>query len=118
MKYFIVANSFAAPFFSDTSTDFIVADSAKEALEKFVQKYNHPFGLYSAGCFKFSDEYHEGKGPIASWRCNLVLEMENATKGKGSCSICHDNYDTFTVDGVSHKVKDPKSGSVTVWVKE
>lgn len=39
-EWFITANSFAAPFISDTSTHFIEASSAKEALEKFSKHIN------------------------------------------------------------------------------
>ncbi len=47
-EFFIVANSFAAPFISDESTHYVKARTAPLALEQFAAKYNHPAGLYAA----------------------------------------------------------------------
>jgi hypothetical protein len=89
-EYFIVANSFAAPFFSDTSESFVKAHSAPEALEKFAAEYNHPCGLYAADAFKSADAYHKGHAPLSRWRSNksvgiagnpkegAILEIEKA----------------------------------------
>lgn len=41
-------NSNAAPFFSDSDSGFIDAESPLDALEKVVKKYDHPAGLYAA----------------------------------------------------------------------
>lgn len=73
-EYFIVANSFAAPFFSDTSTHFYHADSPEEALERFSKKYSHPAGLYAASAFKSSDDYHKNKNPLCRWLSNKARQ--------------------------------------------
>ncbi len=66
-EYFIVANSFAAPFFSDQSTHFIAADSAEDALDKFILTYKHPLGLYSAAAYFDANDFHKGFSPMASY---------------------------------------------------
>lgn len=48
MTYHYITYSDAAPFFSDTSSGFIDADTPIIALRELVKKYNHPTGLYSA----------------------------------------------------------------------
>jgi hypothetical protein len=45
--YHWIANSFAAPFFSDTESGFIEAPDATDALEKVRRKYKHPAGLFA-----------------------------------------------------------------------
>ena len=63
-EYFIVANSFAAPFVSDTSMEFVKSSSPEKALEEFRELYSHPCGLYSAYCYNSSDSYHKGQKPL------------------------------------------------------
>jgi hypothetical protein len=58
-EYFIRANSFAAPFFSDTSEEFVKAPSAQKALDYFVANYKHPCGLYAARAYASADLYHK-----------------------------------------------------------
>jgi hypothetical protein len=38
----------AAPIVSDKDSGFIEAETPKEALEKVVERYSHPCGLFSA----------------------------------------------------------------------
>lgn len=112
-EYFIVANSFAAPFCSDTSEKYVEAGSPQEALEQFAKKYDHPFGLYFAACFASADDYHKDKKALATWKCNLVLAQEELTKDKkGGYSVKHDPFGTLEIDGVRTAVKDPKGGKV------
>lgn len=69
-EYFIVANSFAAPFVSDTSNTYVTADTPEDALYDFAEDYGHPFGLYSANAYASADDFHKGKEPLARWRSN------------------------------------------------
>ena len=63
-EYFIRANSFSAPFCSDTSNHYIKAETPREALNKFALEYKHPAGLYSANLYNNADDMHKGKDPI------------------------------------------------------
>jgi hypothetical protein len=112
MEFFIVANSFAAPFVSDQSTHYVKADSAADALDQFSRTYRHPAGLYAAICFASADDYHKDRPVLATWKSNHVIAMEEATKEKlGYSSLCHAPGD-FEIDGKRVKVNDPKSGKV------
>lgn len=104
-EYFIYAQSFAAPFFSDSSTDFVKAETPNEALEIFAKEYRHPTGLYSAGFFESSDDYHKGKSPIARWLCNHEIEKQKLT-GDGSYSYRGNAPGDFEINGKRHIVED------------
>jgi hypothetical protein len=84
MEYFIVANSFAAPFVSDRSEDFQEADSPEQALELFAARYRHPARLFAADCFASATDYHKHKPPLARWLCNREIALQDAVKGKAS----------------------------------
>lgn len=110
-EYFIFANSFAAPFFSDSSTHFETAPDPVTALEKFAKNYSHPCGLYSAACYGSSDDYHKNKKPLAMWNSNHVKAIEaNRPKG-GGYSYRGDGPGKFEIDGKQIEVADPKRGS-------
>jgi hypothetical protein len=109
-EFFIVANSFAAPFMSDQSTQHVTAESPVAALEKFAAEYTHPCGLYAAQCYRTADAYHKGKKAMAQWLSNRVRAEKAATKGKGSYSFMGHSPELFEVDGKRHQVKDPKGG--------
>jgi len=66
-EYFIVANSCAAPFFSDTDYFHQKAEDPKEALHAFKRRYRHPCGLFSAAVFKNATEFHKGKRALINW---------------------------------------------------
>ncbi len=72
MEYFIEANSFAAPFFSDTSSGFVEADSPEQALLRFKDDYKHPCGLYAAVCYQDANAKHKGHEPLAKWVSNAA----------------------------------------------
>lgn len=112
MEYFICANSFAAPFFSDDSTDYVDAPSPKLALEKFASEYDHPAGLYAAVCYDSADAFHKGREPLAKWLCNHEIEKTRLTKDLGSYSYRGDGPGRFEIDGVLHTVENPKAGRV------
>lgn len=112
MEYFIQANSFAAPFFSDTSTHYVYAKSPEAALEALAKTYNHPAGLFAADCYASADDMHKGKKPLARWLCNRKQAEQSATRGMGAYSFYSDEPGTFEVNGKKHVVKEPKGGSI------
>lgn len=71
-EYFIIANSFAAPFFSDTSNGYVLADTPQNALLKFIKKYKHPAGLFAAIVFNNADDYHKNKPHLVRWMSNAA----------------------------------------------
>ena len=80
MEYFIEANSFAAPFFSDTSSCFIVAESPEKALLDFKKQYTHPCGLYAAVCYEDANAKHKGHQPLAKWVSNAATSHQGEPK--------------------------------------
>ena len=80
MEYFIKANSFAAPFFSDTSSCFATGDSPEDALLRFKEEYIHPCGLYAAFCYKDANAKHKGDKPLAKWVSNAAIANEGEPK--------------------------------------
>jgi|WetSurMetagenome_2_1015567.scaffolds.fasta_scaffold895905_2 hypothetical protein len=63
-RFFVVANSCAAPFFSDTSTEFVSGKTPWHAMENFKDSYDHPAGLYGANLYKDANAYHGGDKPL------------------------------------------------------
>ena len=111
-EYFIFANSFAAPFFSDDSIKFIKAYSPIEALEKFVAGYNHPCGLYAAVCYADANAYHKNETPLAKWLCNHEIEKMRLTKDLGGYSYKGDGPGRFYINGELHVIDNPKDGKM------
>lgn len=110
-EYFIEANSFAAPFFSDTSEHWIEANNPKEALEKLAIEYTHPCGLFAAVCYKDANARYKGQKPIAKWLCNHELaKQENSPEG--SYSYLGHGAGKFEIDGKLITVEYPKEGKV------
>jgi hypothetical protein len=105
-EYFIVANSFAAPFVSDQSTGFEAASTPVLALSQYADRYKHPAGLYAAQVYASADAYHKGEKPIARWLSNHARRIEEAHPG----SICSHGPGSIELDGKAVTVKDPKSG--------
>jgi hypothetical protein len=66
-EYFVITNSNAAPFFSDTDEKFIKAVSPEDALEKTRKTYSHPCGLFAAGVYQDANAYHKGSKPLVTW---------------------------------------------------
>ena len=111
-EYFIRANSFAAPFFSDDSSEYVTAATPEEALKTFAKEYAHPCGLYAAVCYDSADAYHKGKEPLARWLCNHEQEKQRITKGMGSYSMLGHAPGRFEINGELHEVKNPKEGGL------
>lgn len=108
-EYFIVANSFAAPFCSDTSTHFHEGVSAGHSLNHFAETaYKHPCGLYSAAAYDSAEAYHKGAKPLQRWLSNHARTIEES----GATSIRSDGPGVIELDGKPRKVKAPKEGSL------
>lgn len=111
MEYFIDANSFAAPFCSDSSTAYIKAETPEDALREFASKYTHPCGLYSAFAYTSSDAKNKGEKPLAKWLCNHEQERERLTAGLSCHTFLGHAPGKFEINGELHIVKNPKEGS-------
>jgi len=111
-EYFIFSNSFAAPFFSDSGTHYVKAESPKKALTKFVASYSHPCGLYAAILYRNADDYHKNKAPLAKWISNHEAAMQKATKRKSGYSYMGHAPGDFEIDGKRITVDDPKGGRI------
>ena len=109
-EYFVVTNSFAAPFVSDTDEQYVKGKSPKDALKKIVQNYTHPCGLYAANLQKNADAKYKGEEPLVKWICNQALMIMNITKKKGSYSYDGLGLGKFKIDGETYVVENPKGG--------
>lgn len=111
-EFFIVANSFAAPFFSDESTSYIEARTPEDALLGFVESYKHPCGLYAAICYASADARHKGQEPLAKWLCNHEIEKRRLTADLSSYSYLGEGPGRFRINDQWHTVADPKAGRI------
>ena len=108
-EYFIVANSFAAPFLSDTSHEFETGPDARAALESFAKRYKHPCGLYAAAAYESAEAYHKGGKILARWLSNHAREIEK----RKPTSICSEGPGLVKMDGKMVTITDPKAGYAT-----
>mgnify|MGYP001562465746 CR=1 FL=1 len=111
-EYFIQANSFAAPIFSDFSFAYIKATSPADALVQFAAQYQHPCGLYAAVAHTSADMVDKGEKPLARWLSNHAWEIERARATPGTRQVISDGPGRYEVDGVPFVVADPQSGKV------
>jgi len=75
-EYFVVANSFAAPFFSDLSQEYIKGKTPTEAITRFRKGYRHPMGLFAAMLYANADDFHKEKEPLLVWLSKAAKEQE------------------------------------------
>lgn len=117
-EYFVVANSFAAPFFSDEEEGYIKGKSPRDAMQKFVKKYSHPCGLYSAVLFTNADAFHKNKKPLCKYLCNLELEKQRLTKNLKGFSFKHESISkdlsVIEIDYKKHSIRNPRGGKILV----
>lgn len=111
-EFFIVANSFAAPFFSDESTAYIEAGTPEDSLLGFVGGYSHPCGLYSAICYASADAYYKGQAPLAKWLCNHEIEKRRLTEALDAYSYLGDGPGRFRINDQWHMISNPKEGRI------
>jgi hypothetical protein len=111
-EFFVYSNSFAAPFFSDSDESFVKGKTAKEALNNYVKKYNHPCGLYAAQVYKDANAFHKGEKPLYTWLCNHEIEKLRVTKDKSSFSYLGHGPGAFEINGRRIIVDDPKGGKI------
>lgn len=111
-EFFIISNSFAAPFVSDSGRHFVSATSPAAALEKFAAEYSHPAGLYAALCYEDANAEAKGAKALARWLCNHEQERARIADGAACHTYRGHGPGDFEVDGVRHKLDNPKQGSV------
>lgn len=111
-EYFIVATSFAAPFFSDESAYFEESESPEQALVQFAARYNHPAGLYAAVAYASADAYHKSAKPVARWLSNHEQEKQRVTKDMSGYSYYGVAPGQFEINSVPYHVENPLGGSV------
>lgn len=111
-EFYIVANSFAAPFFSDTDTAFVKAWSPGGALRTFAKSYSHPAGLYCADCYRDANAEAKREAPLARWESSHLTALQRATKGQSGYSYYGRAPGDFDVNGKPVRVKNPKGGHV------
>lgn len=109
-RYFVVASSFAAPFFSDRSTSFVSGNTPGQALAQYAANYSHPFGLYAAALYASADAYHSNEKPLVKWLCNFEQERIRQTAGLAAYLFSCDG-DAMVIDDRRVVVKNPKGGS-------
>jgi hypothetical protein len=117
-EFFIRANSFAAPFFSDESTHYVEADTPEAALEALAADYSHPAGLYAAVAYATADAFHKGEEPLAQWLCNKALLIQEQTADKGAASIYSPDAEHVEISGEKFELADPKGGQVVASATE
>lgn len=111
-RFFIHAESFAAPFVSDASEHYIEAETPKEALEKLAEEYDHSCGLYSAACYESAEVYFNKEEPLAKWLCNFELAKRSATKELDRDIFLGYSPDLFEIDEEPFAVLNPREGRV------
>ena len=106
-EYFVRTNSFAAPFFSDTDTQFSWAETAGDALIRVASGYKHPCGLYAAVVYKDANAYHKGEKPLARWLSNHAKFLD------GKLGIIKSNGPGYIeFDSKEYKIENPFEGAV------
>jgi hypothetical protein len=116
-EYFVVTNSFAAPFFSDTDTQFVEAESAEAALLKVAATYKHPAGLYAADAYGNANEFHHNTEPMARWLCNHEIEKRSITASMNGYSYLGHAPGSFDINGQRHDIPNPKEGRIWTFTK-
>jgi hypothetical protein len=107
-KYFVFANSFAAPLVSDRSMGYISSENAESVMLDFVETYNHPCGLYSANLYKSADDYYQNLPPLVEWRSNYAIMTDGVV---GFIRIIGPN--SIAVNGIIRTCENPKDGKIT-----
>ena len=111
-EFFVHTNSFAAPFCSDSDTGFIEGETPEQALQKAVDDYSHPCGLYAAMLYESADAYHKGKKPLLKWLSNHEIAKLEAIPKKGGYVSSVYAAGKFEIDGKMTTVEDPKGGKM------
>jgi hypothetical protein len=111
-EYFVVADSFAAPFVSDRTEKHVIHDTPESALECFAETYRHPAGLYAASLYASADAYHKGADPLARWLCNHEIEKRRLTEPLAGYSYLGHGPGDFEINGVRHRIENPKGGQL------
>lgn len=75
-EYYVVTNSFAAPFFSDTGELFVCGDTPGDALKKTIDDYTHPRGLFAAAIYEDANAVAKGHAPLMRWQSNAAAKKK------------------------------------------
>ena len=111
MEFYITARSNAAPFISDSSDAYIEAPTAREALEKFVDAYSHPCGLYAAEVWGGHKQYSLGGDPPHRYLSGKELARRKAIAGKSGYTSYSDGPAHLEIDGQEIHF-DPEAGQI------
>jgi len=109
-EYFISAQTFAAPFFSDTIERYVKADTPQAAVNSFREACDHPCGLYAIACYASADAMKKGQKQLALWLCNHEIAKEKAFDETGRCSYLGHGPGKFRVGDTEYDIADPKGG--------
>lgn len=75
-EFFVMTNSNAAPFFSDTGERYVAARDAQDALAQTINTYGHPAGLYSVAVYESADAYHRHAAALATWKSERAYKAD------------------------------------------
>jgi hypothetical protein len=109
-EYFVITESFAAPFFSDSGNQYVQAETPEAALETVAAAYGHPSGLYAAVCYASADAYHKGEPILAKWLSNHEIAKQEATQHRTAYSYLGHGPGVFEIDGQRVEVENPTGG--------
>jgi len=109
-EYFIIANTFAAPFVSETIETFTKGKDAKDAMKNFID--GHKNEIYSARGYKNADAFYKKEKPVVNYDCNKLLLLNSLTKDKSTYSYLSHSDKEFELDDVIYKVEEPREGVI------
>jgi hypothetical protein len=115
-KYFVVGTPFGGGFFGEIYVEHVWGEkhvrgeSPEVALQDFVDSHADGPGLYSAALWDSADSYHERQEPLARWLSNHEIAKEELTRDLGAYSYFGHGPGDFEIDGVRHRIPDPKGG--------
>lgn len=81
-EYYVVTQSKAAPFFSDSGYQFVEAETPQAALEKARAEYNHPAGLFAAAVYTDANAERKGEKALDRWLCPRADRRTNGLRCK------------------------------------
>lgn len=109
-EYFVVGTPFGGGFLGITCKKHVSGNSPEDALQRFVASYDDPAGLYAAALWDSADAYHKKQDPLARWQSNHEIAKDELTRDLGAYSYFGHGPGDFEIDGVRHRIPDPKGG--------
>jgi hypothetical protein len=117
-EFFVVSESFAAPWVSDRHYEYAKGNDARRVLLAYAREYSHPAGLYAADIHLSADSYHHGNKPLFRWICNHEVALREATKNLDCYSYLGHAPGKFEINGKMIVVQNPKAGGIEGGLKE